>query len=149
MCGGGVRKGTMSLAWLLPSFQSLPLPPTSDLGPSGADSWLGGFVYVLEPRGSLQWTLLWDWEFLPPSQPPQVFTFRGFEAPPPYTRTLSHVVFLAPQLFWFICTWMWNHLHMYVEAKHIYLCLHLDWKSKLLIFQPQPLIQNVNNEEIK
>ena len=51
----------MPLAWLLGDFQSLPLLPISKLGPSGADYRVGGFVYVLEPRGSLQWTLLWDW----------------------------------------------------------------------------------------
>ena len=36
----------MPLALLSASFQSLPLLPTSKLGPSGAYSQLGGFVYV-------------------------------------------------------------------------------------------------------
>ena len=36
----------------------------STLGPSGADSQGGGFVYVLGPCGSLQGTLLGGWEFL-------------------------------------------------------------------------------------
>ena len=39
-------------------FQSLPLIPTSKLGPSGADSHMGVFVYILGPCGSLQQTLL-------------------------------------------------------------------------------------------
>ena len=39
------------------SFQSLPLLPTIKLGLSGAASWVGGFVYVLGPCGSLQGTL--------------------------------------------------------------------------------------------
>ena len=44
----------MPLAQLLASFQSLPLLPTSKLGPSGADSQVGGFVYILGPGGSFQ-----------------------------------------------------------------------------------------------
>ena len=41
-------------SWLLAGFQSLPLLPTNKLGPSGADSRVGGFVYILGPCGSLQ-----------------------------------------------------------------------------------------------
>ena len=37
----------MPLAGLSASFQSVPLLPTSKLGPSGADSWVDVFVYVL------------------------------------------------------------------------------------------------------
>ena len=37
----------MLLAWLLASFQSIPPLPTSKLGPSGADSEVGGLVHVL------------------------------------------------------------------------------------------------------
>ena len=58
VCGGGVREETMSLAQLSALFQSLLLLPTSKLGPSGADSWVGGFVYVLGSHGALQQTLL-------------------------------------------------------------------------------------------
>ena len=59
------------------SFQSFPLLPTSKLGPSGADSQVDGFVYILGPCGSLQRILLWGWEFLPLlPQPPKVFTVR-------------------------------------------------------------------------
>ena len=47
VCGGGVREGTVPLAQLLAGFQSLPLLPTNKLGLSGADSWVGGCVYVL------------------------------------------------------------------------------------------------------
>ena len=53
-CGGGVQEETMLLAWISAVLQSLPPLPTSKLGPLDADSWVGGFVYVLEPRGSLQ-----------------------------------------------------------------------------------------------
>ena len=44
----------MSLAQLSADFQSLPLLPTSKLGPSGTDSRVCGFVYILGPCGSLQ-----------------------------------------------------------------------------------------------
>ena len=58
VCGGGVQEGTMLLAPLSAGFQSLPPLPTVKLGPSGADSPVGGFVYVLGLCGSLQQTLL-------------------------------------------------------------------------------------------
>ena len=54
VCGGGGRDGTVPLALLSVGFQSLPLLPTIKLGPSGADSQVGGFVYVLGPCWSLQ-----------------------------------------------------------------------------------------------
>ena len=68
----------MLLVQLSAGFQSLPPLPTSKLGPSGADSQVGGFVYILGPCGSLQRTLLWSWEFLLPPQPPQVFFNQRF-----------------------------------------------------------------------
>ena len=49
--GEGSEKEKMLLSELLAGFQSLPLIPTSKLGPSGADSQVGGFVYVLGPYG--------------------------------------------------------------------------------------------------
>ena len=49
-----VREGTMPLALLSTGFQSLFQLPTSKLGPSGADSQVGEFVYVLGPCDSLQ-----------------------------------------------------------------------------------------------
>ena len=52
--GGGVREGAMALAPRSASFRSLPPLPTSKLDPSGADSQVGGFVYILGPCGSLQ-----------------------------------------------------------------------------------------------
>ena len=48
-CGGGVQEGTMPLAQLSAGFQLLPSLLTSKLGPSGADSWVGRFVYILGP----------------------------------------------------------------------------------------------------
>ena len=54
VCGGGVQEGTMWLVQLSVAFQSLPPLLTSKLGPSGADSRVGGFVYFLGPCGFLQ-----------------------------------------------------------------------------------------------
>ena len=49
-----VTMGTKPLVQLSASFQSLPQLPIMKLGPSGADCWVGGFVYVLGPCGSVQ-----------------------------------------------------------------------------------------------
>ena len=89
----------MPLARLLTSFQLLSPLPTNKLGPSGADSQVGGFVYILGPCESLQETLLWGWEFYLPLKVPQVFIAWGFEVSFPCTATLGWEVHLAPQLF--------------------------------------------------
>ena len=93
ICGEGVREETM-LAQLSAGFQSLPLLPTSKLGPSGADTQVGGFVYVLATCGSLQ-----QGGFLLPPQPPSVFSIRGLRLYFPATGTLGCGVCLAPQSF--------------------------------------------------
>ena len=49
VCGGGVREGTMLLALLSASFQLLSPLPAIKLGLSGADSYVGEFVYILGP----------------------------------------------------------------------------------------------------
>ena len=64
VCGGMVRERTVLLAQLLEGFQSLPLLLTSKLSPTGADSQVGGFVYVLGPCLSLQRSLLWEFLLL-------------------------------------------------------------------------------------
>ena len=87
------------VAQLSPHFKSLALLPISKLGPSGADSQVGGLVYILGPCGSLQWPFLWGWEFFLPLQPPQIFTARGFEASVSQAGTLVSMVCLVPQLF--------------------------------------------------
>ena len=86
---------------LLGSQLAFSATPTnhSKLGPSGTDSQVGGFVYILGPCGSLQGTVLFGWEFYWPPEPSQVFTARGFEAFFSHTGTLGCVVCLAPQLF--------------------------------------------------
>ena len=110
VCGWGVWEGTMPFVWLSASLQSLPPLPTSKLGPSGADSWVGWFVYILGPCGSLQQTLLWGWEFLLPPQPPQVFSVSGLRLYFPALE-LWVVLFLTPQLFLLVYLHaMWDHL---------------------------------------
>ena len=96
--GRGLR-GSNGACSALCGFQSLPPLPTSKLGPSGGDSWVDGFVYILGPCGSLQWTLLWGWEFFPLPQPPQIFTTRSFEALFTHTGTLGWMICLTPHLF--------------------------------------------------
>ena len=97
---GRGRGRTVLLVLLSTDFQSLPPLPTSKLGPSGADSRVGGFAYILGPCGSLQpCALLWGWELLPLPQPSQVFSVRGFEDFFSHTGTLGYVVHLTPQLF--------------------------------------------------
>ena len=100
----------MLLALLSAGFQSVPPLPTSKLGPFGAASIVGGIVYILGPCGSLQWTLLWGWEFLPLlPQPPLVFSVRGLRF---YFTALelwvAQSVSVPSCSFWFICTQVWD-----------------------------------------
>ena len=69
------------------------------MGPSGADSWVGGLVYILRPYGSLPRTLLLSSELLPLPQHPQSFTSRGFESLVFHAETLGSVVCLYSQWF--------------------------------------------------
>ena len=89
----------MPLAWAFGQLSVIYCVTTSKLGPSGADSKVGRFVYVLGPRGSLQQTVPWGWEFLPSLRRPQIFIVRGFEALFFLAGTLGCMVCLAPQLF--------------------------------------------------
>ena len=105
------REGAMVLAPLSAGFQSLPLLPTIKLGPSGADSRVDGFVHAPGPCGSLQWSLLWGWEFLLlPPQPPWVFSIRGLRL---YFPTLKPWVAWSASLpccsSQFIYMWIWGH----------------------------------------
>ena len=93
----------MLLTQFLAGLQSLSPLPTSKCGLSVADSLVGGFVYILGPCRSFQWTLLWGWEFHLPPQSPQVFTTRGFETISPL-RTLVCMVCPVPQLFFQLFT---------------------------------------------
>ena len=63
---------------------------------------MGGFVYILGPCGSLQWTLLWVWEFLPLPQTHRFFQSEvwGFISPcwNPGLRSLSQSPVVPPSL---------------------------------------------------
>ena len=102
----------MLLAWLSASFWSLPPLPTSKLGPSGADSQVGGIVYVPESCSSHQQALLWGWESLPPLQPPQVLqpdVLRVFFSPALETW-LAQSILLPNCSSPFIHMQTWDHL---------------------------------------
>ena len=67
-CGLYVGKGSereqCHLPGSCPTFHHSSHFSQVDCALSGADSQVGGFVYILRPHASLQQTLLWDWEFL-------------------------------------------------------------------------------------
>ena len=125
----------MALDPLSVGFQSLPPLPTSKVGPSGADSPVGGFVYILGPCGSLQGTLLWGWEFLLlPPQPPQVFSIRGLRLYfPELDPWIAWSVLLPLGSSQFICTRMWDHrvagYHLAVSPLHPAAHLHPSYRS--------------------
>ena len=107
-----VQEGIMLLARLLAGFQSLTSLLTSKLGPSVANSQVGGFVYILGPCGFLQWTLLWGWEFLLLPQSLQVFTAWGFKASFSHAGTLGFTVVSLPSCSsQFIRMLMWTTSH--------------------------------------
>ena len=112
MWGRGPRRNnaTTPLARLSAGFHSLPPLLMSILGPSGADSWVGGFVCLLGACWSLQQTLPWGWEFLPlPPQLPQMFSEAlrlNFPVLEPWVAQSVSIPSCSSQ---FICMWMWDH----------------------------------------
>ena len=97
--GGWPEREQCHLLGSPPTFSHFPRYPEANWALLVADSHVGGFVSVLGPCGSLQWTLLWGWQFLLPQQPPQIFSVRGFEVLFLCTGTLCCVACLAPLLF--------------------------------------------------
>ena len=101
----------MVLVQLSAGFQSLLSLPTRKLGPSGADSQVGGFVYILGPRGSVQQTLLWCWSLSHHSNP---HIFLQSEVLGLYFPTLepwiTWSVLLPSCSSQFIHTQMWDRL---------------------------------------
>ena len=90
----------MLLAQLSASFQSLPPLPTSRLGPSGADSWVGGFCVYSRTF----WVSATNSPVRLGVSPTAASTSTGvfsqrFEAFFPRTRTLGCMVYRATQLF--------------------------------------------------
>ena len=113
----------MPLSQLSASFQSLSPLPRSKLGPSGADSQVGGFVHILGSCGSLQ---------RPPvrlgvspaaaSTPTGVFNQR-FEALFPRAGALGCAVCFAPPRF-----------------LPVYLCANVGPRGLLAAAWPAPFI---------
>ena len=99
----------MLLAWLSASFQSLPLLHTSKLGPTGAGFWVGGFVYILGPCGSLQLTLLRGWSCSHHCNSHRFFHSEVLRLYfPVLVPWVSRSVSLPSSFSWFICTLMWD-----------------------------------------
>ena len=97
---GRVREGAMAPAPLSTSFQSLPLLPTIQLGPSGADSRVGGLVHAL-------WVSLTTSPVRLGVSPAAASTPTGvlnqrFEALFPHTGALGCVVCFTPPLFFLV-----------------------------------------------
>ena len=93
----------MALSPLSACFQSLPLLPTRQVGPSSADSHVGKFVYILGPCWSLQGTLLWGWEFLTLTpQLPQAFSISGLRLYFPALEPWCFAVCFATPLFFLV-----------------------------------------------
>ena len=90
---------------------SVTSPTThNQIGPFWCCFPVGGLVYILGPCWSLQWALLWAWEFLPLlTQLPQVFSIRGLRL---YSPALKLWVALSVPLpscsSLFICSRMWD-----------------------------------------
>ena len=98
----------MPLAPLSAGFQSLPPLPTSKLGPSGADSQVGGLCTFWDPVGLSNELSCEAGSFSSTSTPTDVFSQR-FEALFPCAGTLGCTVCLAPHLFLLV------YLHADVE----------------------------------
>ena len=101
----------MLLAPLSAGFQSLPLLPTIKLGPSGVDSWLGEFVYVLESLGLSNELSCEAGSFscccLNPHRFFQSGALRLYF--PALERWVAQSVSLPSCSSRFICTQMWDH----------------------------------------
>ena len=98
-CGGGVQEGTVPLARLSASFQSLPHYPEGNwaLLVLIAGGWACVHSRTLWASSTNSPVRLGVSSLLP--QPPQVFSIRGFDASFLGTGTLGCVVCLNPQLF--------------------------------------------------
>ena len=111
----------MALAPFFAGFQSLPLLPTIKLGPSGADSGVGGLVHTLSPCGPLQRTpVRLGVSPAAASTPMGVFTQR-FEALFPHAGALGCEVCFAPPPFLLV-----------------YLCANVGPRGQLAAAWPAP-----------
>ena len=111
VCGGGVQEGTVPLALLSARFQSLPLLPTSKVGPSGADSQEVGLCTFKAPVGLSNELSCEAGSFshchLNPPRCPQPEVLRlYFPVLEPWVVQSDSLPSCSSQ---FICTQMWDH----------------------------------------
>ena len=113
----------MAPASLSAGFQPLPPLPTIKLGPSGADSRVGGLVHAVGPCGSLQETPVRPGVSpTAASTPTGVFNQR-FQALFPHAGALGCVVCFAPLPFLLV-----------------YLCTNVGPRGLLVVALPAPFV---------
>ena len=106
----------MPLAQLLCGFQSLLLILRSKLGPSGADSWVGGFVYILGVSNELSCKAGSFSHCHNPHRFLQPEVLRlSFPTLEPW---VAWSVSLPSCSSWFICMQMWDHLLANWSSSH-------------------------------
>ena len=109
--GGGIRQGTMQPVQLWHCYQSPPPLFTSELGPSGTDSQVGGLCTFYDPVGPSN-GLSCEAGIFSCYCPPPHRCFQS-EAVRLYFPTLGpwveRTVSLPGCSSWFICTQMWDH----------------------------------------
>ena len=109
MWGRGSR-GNNALALLSAEFQSLPLLTTIKLGSSGADSQVGGFVYILGPCETLQQSLCEAGRFSYHCNPHRFFLSEGLRLYFPVLEPwVVQSVLLPSCSSRFICMQIWDH----------------------------------------
>ena len=82
--------------------------PQANCALSGADSHMGGFVYVLWPNGPLQQTLLWDWEFSPATAIPTDFHSQRLSLKLPMLKP-----WVLPSVLYPVCSSQLIHAQMW------------------------------------
>ena len=102
MWGRG-REGAMALAPLSAGLQSLPLLHTIKLGPSGADSRVGGLVHALGPCGFLRTSPVRLEFLLLPPQPPWAFSITGLRISPMLEPWVSGLLRSPPFVPVYLC----------------------------------------------
>ena len=88
----------MPLSWFSPHFQPFHLLPASKLHPSGADSQVGGFVYILGSHGPPSNGLFYDTGSFSHCHNPHRFLLPEVLRLSFPTLTLGFMICLAPQL---------------------------------------------------
>ena len=102
--GGGVWEGTVPLALLTAIFSHFSCYPQANWAILVLIPLVDGFVYILGPCGSLQWTLLWGF-----STPTGFFSQRFLKLYYPVLESwVAWSVLLPSCCSWFVRTQMWD-----------------------------------------